>query len=69
MIRLDDNIRDDELRVLGKPSEENPKRRGFRWYYAVAILLLITNLKTSGRLSAFQMPSSSERLSLLPPGK
>lgn len=44
MIRLDDNIRDDELRVLGKPSEENPKGKGFRWYHAVAILLLITGV-------------------------
>ena len=44
MIRLDDNIQDDELRVLGKPSPEEPKKRGFKWYYAVAILLIISGV-------------------------
>ena len=42
MIRLDDNIQDDELRVLGKPSPEKPKKDGFKWYYAVAILLILS---------------------------
>lgn len=41
MIRLDDNIQDDELRVLGKPSPVEPKKKGFKWYYAVAILLIL----------------------------
>lgn len=41
MIRLEDNIQDDELRVLGKPSSEHPKKKGFKWYYAVAILLIL----------------------------
>ena len=44
MIRLDDNIQDDELRVLGKPSPEEPKKKGFKWYYAVAILLIISGV-------------------------
>ena len=44
MIRLDDNIQDDELRVLGKPSPDNPKKKGFKWYYAVAILLIISGV-------------------------
>lgn len=43
MIRLDDNIQDDELRVLGKPSSDKPKK-GFKWYYAVVILLIISGL-------------------------
>ena len=30
MIRLDDNIQDDELRVLGKPSPEEPKKKKTR---------------------------------------
>ena len=44
MIRLDDNIQDDELRVLGKPSPEEPKKKGFKWYYAVAILLILSGV-------------------------
>ena len=44
MIRLDDNIQDDELRVLGKPSPVEPKKKGFKWYYAVAILLIISGV-------------------------
>jgi len=44
MIRLDDNIQDDELRVLGKPSPEQPKKKGFKWYYAVAILLIVSGV-------------------------
>ena len=39
MIRLDDNIKDDELRVLGKPSSSGPEKRGFRWYYVLLIVL------------------------------
>ena len=44
MIRLDDNIQDDELRVLGKPSPEEPKKKGFKWYNAVAILLILSGV-------------------------
>ena len=44
MIRLEDNIQDDELRVLGKPSPEEPKKKGFKWYYAVAILLILSGV-------------------------
>lgn len=44
MIRLDDNIQDDELRVLGKPSPEEPKKKGFKCYYAVAILLILSGV-------------------------
>lgn len=44
MIRLDDNIQDDELRVLGKPSPDTPKKKGFKWYYAVAILLILSGV-------------------------
>ena len=44
MIRLDDNIQDDELRVLGKPSPEEPKKKGFKWYYAVAMLLILSGV-------------------------
>lgn len=43
MNKLEDNIQDDELRVLGKPSSDKPKK-GFRWYYAVVILLIISGL-------------------------
>lgn len=35
MIRLDDNIKDDELRVLGKPSSQENGKSVFRWYYAL----------------------------------
>lgn len=42
MIRLEDNIQDDELRVLGKPITEQPKKKGFKWYYAVIILLILS---------------------------
>ena len=48
MIRLDDNIQDDELRVLGKPSPKEPKKKGFKWYYAVAILLIISGVIFAG---------------------
>lgn len=44
MTRLDDNIQDDELRVLGKPSSDKPKKKGFKWYYAVAILLILSGV-------------------------
>lgn len=39
MIRLDDNIKDDELRVLGKHPSPESKKRGLRWYYALLIVL------------------------------
>ena len=42
MIRLDDNMQDDELRVLGKHSPEKPKKDDFKWYYAAAILLILS---------------------------
>ena len=48
MIRLDDNIQDDELRVLGKPSPKEPKKKGFKCYYAVAILLIISGVIFAG---------------------
>ena len=52
MIRLDDNIKDDELRVLGKPSSSGPEKRGFRWYYVLLIVLgLIGTVVAICRLS------------------
>lgn len=44
MIRLDDNTQDDELRVLGKPSSDGPKKVGFKWYHAVAIFLILSGV-------------------------
>ena len=41
MIRLEDNIHDNELRVLGKPSPENPKKRNRKWYYAIVLLMIL----------------------------
>ena len=41
MIRLEDNIQDNELRVLGKPSPENPKKRNRKWYYAIVLLMIL----------------------------
>lgn len=39
MNRLDDNIRDDELRVLGKSSSSGTGKKSFRWYYVLLIVL------------------------------
>ena len=39
MTRLDDNIRDDELRVLGKSSSSVTGKKRFRWYYVLLIVL------------------------------
>ena len=39
MNRLDDNIRDDELRVLGKSSSFGTGKKRFRWYYVLLIVL------------------------------
>lgn len=45
MIRLDDNIKDDELRVLGKPASEETKKAGHRW---LCVILIVLGLVTVG---------------------
>lgn len=44
MTRLDDNIRDDELRVLGKAPSSGTGKKRFRWYYVLLIVLGLAGL-------------------------
>lgn len=44
MNRLDDNIKDDELRVLGKAPSSGTGKKRFRWYYVLLIVLGLAGL-------------------------